>query len=116
MSGINLFEQQALALRAAATAVPLRRPAPAPARETPLAAAMRFIEGANVSQCGKVAAHLSARLFALEKMAAARWPGGTARGMPKTRRPALAGAATIAWPRARTNSTAASATAPRPDR
>ena len=67
MSGINLFEQQALALRAAATAVPLRRPAPAPARETPLAAAMRFIEGANVSQCGKVAAHLSARLFALEK-------------------------------------------------
>jgi hypothetical protein len=66
MSGINLFEQQALALRAAAPAVPPHRPGPA--RETPLAAAMRFIEGANVSQCGKVAAHLSARLFALEKM------------------------------------------------
>lgn len=56
MSGVNLFEQQALAQRAAMP------------RETPLAAAMRFIEGANASQCGKVAAHLSARLFALEKM------------------------------------------------
>lgn len=59
MTGINLFEQQALALRARAPAAP---------RETPLLAAMRFIEGANISQCGKVAAHLSARLFALEKM------------------------------------------------
>ncbi|HKB59804.1 MAG TPA: hypothetical protein VKC56_07115 [Gallionellaceae bacterium] len=68
MSGINLFEQQALALRAAAPAVPSRRPSLVPARETPLAAAMRFIEGANVSQCGKVAAQLSVRLFALEKM------------------------------------------------
>lgn len=67
MSGINLFEQQALALRAGAPAVPPRRPTLAPAHETPLAAAMRFIEGANVSQCGKVAAQLSVRLFALEK-------------------------------------------------
>lgn len=59
MSGMNLFEQHALAMRAGA---------PAAARETPLLAAMRFIEGANVTQCGKVAAHLAARLFALEKM------------------------------------------------
>lgn len=55
---MNLFEQQARTLQAR----------PLAARETPLAAAMRFIEGANVAQCGKVAAHLSARLFALEKM------------------------------------------------
>ncbi len=59
MTGINLFEQQARAMRT---------PAPAPSRETPLLAVMRFIEGANISQCGKVAAHLSVRLFALEKM------------------------------------------------
>lgn len=59
MTGTNLFEQQALTMRTLA---------PAPPHERPLAAAMRFIEGANVSQCGKVAAHLSARLFALEKM------------------------------------------------
>jgi hypothetical protein len=56
---MNLFEQQARTLQARSPAVP---------RETPLAAAMRFIEGANVAQCGKVAAHLAARLFALEKM------------------------------------------------
>jgi hypothetical protein len=60
MTSMNRFEQQAGRAPAA--------PRDASARhETPLAAAMRFIEGANVSQCGKVAAHLSARLFALEK-------------------------------------------------
>ncbi len=59
MTGINLFEQQARAAQAQASAA---------ARETPLLAAMRFIEGANLSQCAKVAAHLSARLFTLEKM------------------------------------------------
>lgn len=64
MTGINLFEQHALATRALARIAP-RQTEP---RETPLAAAMRFIEGANISQCGKVAAHLSVRLFALEKM------------------------------------------------
>jgi hypothetical protein len=59
MSGINLFEQQANLQR---------QLAPAPRiTETPLHAAMRFIEGASLEQCGKVAVHLSARLFALEK-------------------------------------------------
>ncbi len=65
MTGINLFEQQARAMRAPAPAPSRETSAP---RETPLAAAMRFIEGANISQCGTVAAHLSVRLFALEKM------------------------------------------------
>jgi hypothetical protein len=65
MAGVNLFEQQALAMRARARAAPREAHA---LRETPLAGAMRFIEGANISQCGKVAAHLSVRLFALEKM------------------------------------------------
>lgn len=75
MTGINLFEAQALALRALTPAQGnAHRPpemhqlqeTPQP-QETPLAAAMRFISRANVSQCGKVAAHLSARLLALEK-------------------------------------------------
>ncbi len=56
MSGINLFEQQAH----------LQRQFHA-ARETPLLATLRFIEGANMAQCSKLAIHLSARLFALEK-------------------------------------------------
>lgn len=54
MSGINLFEQHAL----------MQRQQAAPAA---LPAVMGFIEGASLEQCGKVAAHLSARLFALEK-------------------------------------------------
>ncbi len=57
MSGINLFEQQALLQRRAG-------PAATPA---PLQAVTRFIESASLEQCGKVAIHLSARLFALEK-------------------------------------------------
>ncbi len=56
MSSTNVLNHQA-ALRA-----------PGAPRETPLLAAMRFIEGADASQCGTVAAHLAARLFALEKM------------------------------------------------
>lgn len=59
MSGINLFEQQARLQR---------QRAPAPQRaESPLLGAMRFIEKASLEQCGKVALHLSARLFALER-------------------------------------------------
>ncbi len=62
MSGINLFEQQARMQRQFA---PERSPA---ARlETPMQSVMRFIEAASLEQCGKVAIHLSARLFALEK-------------------------------------------------
>lgn len=57
MSGINLFEQQAR----------LQRPYQAELHETPMQSVMRFIEGASLEQCGKVAVHLSARLFALEK-------------------------------------------------
>jgi hypothetical protein len=59
MAGINLFEQHALAMRAATPSVAL---------DTPLAAARQFIAGATISQCAKLAAHLSARLFMLEKM------------------------------------------------
>lgn len=54
MNGINLFEQQALALRQ----IP---------HETPLANALRFIECANLKQCGKVARQLAARLSTLEQ-------------------------------------------------
>ncbi len=62
MSGINLFEQQARMQRQFA---PERSPA---ARlETPMQSVMRFIEAASLEQCGKVAIHLSARLFSLEK-------------------------------------------------
>ena len=57
MSGTNLFEQQAQMQRQFQTAL----------RETPMQSVMRFIEGASLEQCGKVAVHLSARLFALEK-------------------------------------------------
>ncbi len=62
MSGINLFEQQARMQRQFA---PER--SPATGLETPMQSVMRFIEGASLEQCGKVAIHLSARLFALEK-------------------------------------------------
>ena len=58
---MNLFEQQALAARL------ILSPAPAGQHESPMLAVMRFIEGASIEQCGKVALHLSARLFALEK-------------------------------------------------
>jgi hypothetical protein len=66
---MNLFEQQA---RMHAR---LHRPPPPDAAGaaplagcgTPMLAVMRFIEGANLEQCGKLAIHLSARLFELEK-------------------------------------------------
>jgi len=54
MNGINLFEQQALALRQ----IP---------HETKLTNTLRFIERANLLQCGKVARQLAARLSALEQ-------------------------------------------------
>jgi hypothetical protein len=57
---MNLFEQQALASR-------LAPPTAATPHESPMLAVMRFIEAASVEQCGKVAIHLAARLFALEK-------------------------------------------------
>ncbi len=70
MSGINLFEQQARMQRQFAPAA--RGPGamaemPRQVTETPMQSVMRFIEGASIEQCGKVALHLSARLFALEK-------------------------------------------------
>jgi len=75
---MNLFEQQALASRIdVASRIdmasrPILSPAPPARRDSTLlphmADVMRFIEGAGVEQCGKVALHLSARLFALEKL------------------------------------------------
>ncbi|HEY5993592.1 MAG TPA: hypothetical protein VIU46_03230 [Gallionellaceae bacterium] len=68
MSGINLFEQQARLQRQFAQPGRGQSNLAEPSLlVTPLQAVMRFIEGANLEQCGKVAVHLSARLFALEK-------------------------------------------------
>jgi hypothetical protein len=71
MSGINLFEQQARMQRQFAPAE--RGPAAVPEpplriTDSPMQSVMRFIELAGLEQCGKVAVHLSARLFALEKL------------------------------------------------
>ena len=76
MNGLNLFEQQALQQWQSRAPAPRQQTAPGqrPA-QTPLASqsppsgleVLRYIEGANLEQCGKVAVHLSARLFRLEK-------------------------------------------------
>ncbi len=66
MHGVNLFEQQALQQwQSRAPAAPRQQAA---CQSTPSGLeVLRYIEGANLEQCGKVAVHLSARLFRLEK-------------------------------------------------
>lgn len=63
MNGVNLFEQQAMQLRFREQAAS-QKPA---LREISGLEVLRYIERADLDRCHKVAIHLSARLFTLEK-------------------------------------------------
>jgi len=63
MNGINLFEQQALQQRQFRAPHVAQAALPRPTEPE----ALHYIEAASLDQCRKVALHLSARLFSLEK-------------------------------------------------
>ena len=70
---MNLFEQQAQALRMARPAaiqpkpIPAEPMQPAPLRQVSPLEMMRFVERASLGHCAQLARSLSARLYMLEK-------------------------------------------------